>query len=180
VACHLDGRVQERILGGIVAPEAVPETAIPGNSVHVQETTPGGIRIAGQGADPEIVPGNKEMRLLQESVHALEIETTPGGIVAPEAALKIAPGDKPAKTNLQGSAQAQEIIPEGVVSLEAVPENALGEQITKTHHPEAAKNHVLARGLVLKTERAVRILLPESHPQMLPGEEVHLQFLRGK
>ena len=43
-------------------------------------------------AVPEIVPGSKEMQLLQGIVHALEIETTPGGTVAPEAALKIAPG----------------------------------------------------------------------------------------
>ena len=51
-------------LGGIVAPEVVPGTG----------------------------PGRREMQLLQGNVHALEIETTPGGIVAPEAALKIAPG----------------------------------------------------------------------------------------
>ena len=78
-------------LGGIVAPEAGPGT-VPGSSGRAHETTPGGRGIAGQGAVPEIVPGSKEMRLLQGNVHALEIETTPGGTVAPEAALKIAPG----------------------------------------------------------------------------------------
>ena len=64
MACRQDGRAQGMSLRGIVAPEAVPE----------------------------IVPGSKEMQLLQGIVHALEIETTPGGTVAPEAALKIAPG----------------------------------------------------------------------------------------
>jgi len=166
-------------LGGIVAPEAVPGT-VPGNRGRVQETTLGGRGIAGQGAVPETVPGNKEMHLLQESVHALGIETTPGGTVAPEAALKIAPGDKPAKNHLQGgSGQVQEIIPEGIVSLEAVQENGLRDATTKKYHQEAAKHHVLARGLVLETGRVVRILHLESHPQM-PGKQVHLQFLRGQ
>ena len=78
-------------LGGIAAPEAGPGT-VPGSRGRAQETTLGGRRIAGQGAVPEIVPGSREMQHLQGNVHALEIGTTPGGIVAPEAALKIAPG----------------------------------------------------------------------------------------
>jgi len=164
-------------LGGIVAPEAVPGT-VPGSSGRALETTLGGRGIAGQGAVPETVPGNKEMHRLQESVHALE--TTPGGTVAPEAALKIAPGDKPAKNHLQGgSGQVQEIIPERIVSLEAVQEKGLRDATTKMHHQEAVKHHVLARGLVLETGRVVRILHLESHPQM-QGKQVHLQFLRGQ
>jgi len=166
-------------LRGIVAPEAAPGT-VPGSRGRAHETTLGGRGIAGQGAVPEIVPGSKEMQLLQGNVHALEIETTPGGTVAPEAALKIAPGDKPAKNHLQGgSGQALEIIPGGIVRLEAVQENGLRDATTKIPHHEAAKHHVLTLGLVLETGKVVRTLHPESHPQM-PGKEAHLQFLRGQ
>ena len=97
-------------------------------------------------AVPEIVPGSKEMQLLQGIVHALEIETTLGGrgIAGQGAVPEIVPGSKEMRL-LQGNVHALEIetTPGGIVAPEAALKIAPGIEILTLNvfHREMDKKH---------------------------------------